>query len=705
MAATSSRAASPGARALPDGARARSFALRSEHLALAMILVLSGLLEFVKLGQNGFANIYYSAAVKSMLRSWHNFFFLASGPHGVVSVDKPPLGLWLEAASAKLFGFSPLSLLVPEGICAMLAVALMYRIVAPRLGTLAGLASALALAIFPSFVAVSRDNGVDPLLILLMLAACGVAVAAIESGRTRTLIGCALLVGLAFNAKGLAAYLCVPGIAVGYLVCAPGSWRRRIAQLVAAGIVAGLVSASWSAIVDATPSAQRPFVGSTFTNSEISLEFGYNGFGRVGGQEGGPGSVMHDETTAQFPLVRPGIDAPESEVEKAWHRAHPHPAPQPVQHVPAPPTHGRVRSTTLIPFASTHRTPVRIFGRGLGDQAGWDVPFAVVGAIALLLVVWWRRRDRRMALLLVLGGWFAVELLTLDFSKGIVHPYYASALGPGVAAMIGAAVCGLGALLRSERPKLAITGYALSVIAVSGTVGAQLFLIQRYGDPLWWRIPLVLVSFAALLAMPFLRARASWALGVTVAAALVAPMVYSFSVWLAPVNGTFPTAGPYNAAGFGGYGVRRASARTDRNLIHFLRTHGATQPYALLTNSSDQASPLILLGLGADAVGGYNTTDPAMSARRLATLVAAHLARYVYVDGPYATRGSNSATNAARLVCPEIPSLVWNDGSIAASSVLVDCAGRARYLRHPYRFARSFLRSAKRFDPTFRYKL
>jgi 4-amino-4-deoxy-L-arabinose transferase-like glycosyltransferase len=707
MATTTSRAASRGARALPDGASTRSWALRAEHFALAIILVLSGLLEFVKLGQNGFANIYYSAAVKSMLRSWHNFFFLASGPHGLVSVDKPPLGLWLEAASAKIFGFTPLGLLVPEGVCAVLAVALIYRIVAPRLGTLAGLASALALAVFPSFVAVSRDNGVDPMLILLMLAACGAAVAAIESGRTRTLLGCALLVGLAFNAKGLAAYLCVPGIALGYLVCAPGSVRRRLAQLVAAGIVLVVLSASWSAVVDATPASQRPFVGSTFNNSELSLEFGYNGFGRVGGQEGGPGNVTHNEVTAQFPLVRPGIDAPESGVERAYHRAHPNGAAKPVHRVPVavPTTHGRVRSTKLVPFASTHRTPVRIFGRGLGDQAGWDVPIALIGALALLFVVRRSRRDRRAGVLLVLGGWFAVELATLDFSSGIVHPYYASALGPGLAAMVGAGAVALASLLHSERPRVAITGYVLSVLGVGGTVGAQLFLIQRYGDPLWWRIPLVLISFAALLAIPFLRRRAGWALGVAVAALLVAPMAYSFSVWLAPVNGTFPTAGPYNAAGFGGYGVRRTSAHTDRNLINYLRTHGATLPYRLLTNSSDQASPLILLGLAADAVGGYNTTDPAMSAQRLATLVAEHKARFVYIDGPYATRGSNGATNAARLVCPEVSSLVWNNGSVVGGSVLVDCAGRARYLRHPYAFARSFLPKAKRYDPRLRYTL
>ena len=232
MATITPRAAEPAPPPRPGRAGAAPRRLRPlapAHLGLAAILVLSGLLQFVRLSQNGYANVYYSATVKSMLRSWHAFFFLSADPNGLISSDKPPLGLWVEAASAKLFGFAPLSLLIPEGICAVLAVALIYRIVAPRFGSVAGLLSAFSLAVFPSFVAVSRDNGVDPLLILLMLAACGAGLAAIDSGRLRTLVWCAVLAGLAFNTKSLAALLCVPGIGLGYLVCAPGRcggiWR------------------------------------------------------------------------------------------------------------------------------------------------------------------------------------------------------------------------------------------------------------------------------------------------------------------------------------------------------------------------------------------------------------------------------------------------------------------------------------------------
>jgi 4-amino-4-deoxy-L-arabinose transferase-like glycosyltransferase len=654
------------------------------------------------LSQNGFANGFYSAAVKSMLRSWHNFFFVSSDPNGFITVDKPPLALWLQGLSAKLFGFAPLSLIVPEGICAVLAVAILYRIVAPRFGPVAGLVSAFSLAVFPSFVAVSRENAVDPLLILLMLAACGAALAAIDSGRLRTLVWCGVLVGLAFNTKSLAAFLCIPGIAVGYIVCAPGTLRRRAAQLAGAGVVFVIVAISWSVAVDLTPAAQRPYVGGSVDNSEFQLEFGYNGFGRVGGQQGGPGSTTISLTFAQtFPLVRPGVNVPRDAFERHWYATHPPAAALPrrvAARPPAAPT-GRQRGFSAIPFAGT-RSPVRIFGTGLGDQAGWLIPLALIGMIAVAFVAR-GRRDRRTAALYVLGGWFLVELLTLDFSAGIVHPYYSSALGPGTAAMVGAGAVALGSLVRADPARRALSGYVLAVLAIGGTVAAQLVLIGREGDPLWWRVPLVVLCLGGVVAILAARARAGWAIAVAVGALLVAPAVYSFSVWLAPVDGTFPTAGPYNPAGPGGIGVTPADARADQGLVNFIATNGATKPYALFTQSSDEAAPLILLGLAASAEGGYGASDPALGNARLATLVANGEARYLLIGGPYAQRGSNSAVTAARLVCPEIPQRIWAPDTYGQSFFLVDCAGKAAQLRSPYQAAREYLRA----HPTVHYQL
>jgi len=676
----------------------------AERVSLLAVLVLSGLLEFVRLSQNGYANVYYAAAVKSMLRSWHNFFFVASDPNGLITVDKPPLALWLQALSAKVFGFAPSSLIVPEGVCAVLAVFVLYRVVAPRFGVWAGLAAALALAVFPSFVAVSRENGVDSLLILLMLVGAGLALAAIDSGRLRTLVWCGVAVGLAFNTKSLAALLVVPGIVAGYLVCAPGSWKRRVAHVSVAGAAFVAVSVSWSLAVDLTAASARPFVGGSVNNSEFQLEFGYNGFGRVGGQQGGPGTTSRPLSKAQLrPLLRPGVDLPESAPERRYfatrHATSPAPASVPVR---APTPSGRRRAAAPVPFGGT-RSPVRIFDSALGGQAGWLVPLALIGMLAIALPLRGRRRDRRFAAMLVLGGWFLVELGTLDFSAGIVHPYYSSALGPGVAAMAGAGAVAIASLVGGGEAPRALRGFVLAVLAVAGTLAAQLVLIAREGDPLWWRIPLVLLCLGALLAIPLARSRAGAAVAVCAGALLVAPMVFSFSVWLAPVDGTFPTAGLYSHAGYGGIDVNAADLPAYRGLAVYVETHGATRRYPLLTQSSDQAAPLILLGLRASAEGGYGASDPTLGNTQLAALVNAGGARYFLISGPYSNRGGNSAETAARLVCPEVPEFVWapKGSSSLGGSYLVDCAGRAAELRRPLETARSFLRA----HPNVHYRL
>jgi 4-amino-4-deoxy-L-arabinose transferase-like glycosyltransferase len=672
--------------------------VRPAHLGLAAVLAFSSLLEFNRLDQNGYANLYYAAGVKSMLRSLHNFFFVSFDPGGLVSIDKPPLGLWLQALSAKVFGFAPLSLLIPEGVCAVLAVALMYFIIARRLGQIAGLLAALALAVFPSFVAVSRDNALDPLLLLLMLAACGLALNAIESGRTRTLLLTAVFVGLAFNTKSLAALICVPGIALGYLVCAPVRPWRRIGQLALAGVVLVIVSLSWSLAVDATPAAQRPYVGSSSNNSELGLEFGYNGLGRTGGQVGGPPCPeAYPAPVSTIPIFRspPSANAAAATTTAAS--------------VPATGATGvpgvTVRDSEPVPFGSCP-SPLRIFGLGLGDQGGWTVPLAVIGLLALAFAAGpWRDRriwrDRRTGVLFVLGGWFVIELLALDFSKGIVHPYYASALGPGLAAMVGAAAAGFTALIRGSQRRRALVGVAAVALAALTTVGVDLVLIHRHGYPEFWRYPLLVLAVAAVCAIVILRRGAQWTVAALVLVLLVAPALYASSVWDAPVDGTFPSAGPYNRAGWGGISLPASELRANVALASYLRAHRPARRFAVLTEASDASSPLILLGLSAAAMGGYNTTDKSLSADGLATLVARHEARYVLVGGPYYDRGGDAGSNAARLVCPQIPQSEWYPSDPRQGVLhLVDCAGRAAALRHPFAVARAYLHAHPRtLDP------
>ena len=663
--------------------RSRRLPLRG-RCGLVGVVAASAVLNTVRLSQNGYANVFYSAGVKSMLRSWHNFVFVSFDPGGLVTVDKPPLALWVQAASAKLFGFSPLSLLLPEALLGAVAVGLLYLILEPRIGTPAAFAGALAMAVFPSFVAVSRENGVDTVLILLLVLACGAALRACDTGRLRALVWSGALVGLAFNTKTLAAYLAVPGIAAGYLVCAPVSLRRRIAHVAVAGVAMLAVSFAWIAFVELTPASKRPYVGSSTNNTELGLTFQYNGVGRVEGQAGGPGRVA----------TLPGAYVPAArqlEAAAAAAAAHPSAASEQTSggntaRVPKPTlkpieTSGRERNP--IPFGGSPSI-TRLFGRGLGDQGGWLLPFAFLGALALALLALLERPpearfDRpRLAVALVLGGWFLVEAAVLSLSKGIVHPYYVSALAPGAGAMVGAGAAALATLARGHRRVL---GLALLALAIAATVAVQVVLLHREHYMSWF-VPVLLVGAGAgLCALLALRRLAAPALAATLALLLVAPAAYSATTWLAPAEGTFPAAGPERTAGAGAYGINAKDLEVDAALAAYVSTHRPGSRWALFTVASSTAAPMMLFGLDAGALGGYSGTDPALDGPGLARLVASREARYVLLGGEYSLRGGNRATKAVLRACRVMVPAEWNSPlGYPLGLVLFDCAGRERAL-------------------------
>jgi 4-amino-4-deoxy-L-arabinose transferase-like glycosyltransferase len=666
--------------------------LAPRHAGLAGVLGLSAALNLWSLSQNGWANTYYSGAVDSMLRSWHNFLFVSFDAGGLVSVDKPPLALWLQAASAKVFGLSSLSLLLPEAIAGVLAVAVVYRIVRPRFGTAAALASALALAVFPSFVAVARDNNPDVLLILLMVLACGAALKAIETGRLRSLLWCAVLVGLAFNTKMLAAYLVVPGIALAYLVCAPGSVRGRLVRLGAAGATMLAVSAAWLALVDLTPASKRPYVGSSQNNSAFSLAFNYNGVGRVEGQLGGPGQAGgrgggrsfgppagNGQTPAAPPAGAGGL--------AGFGRGGPPGAPGGGRPGGAGGGPGGARSSAF----GGPTGAFRLFSAGIGDQGGWMLPFALVGALAVALTLRRRpRRDPRLAALIVFGGWFAVEAAILSYSKGIIHPYYVSALGPSTAVLAGAGAVAMVQLARRGGWRV-----AAPLAAVAATVAVEVVLLRRVDFIAWW-IPLLLaIAVAGALVLVAWRRQAAPAMAALVLALALAPAAYATTVWDAPVSGIFPAAGKSQGRGPGGPGGRfGGNDSNDAALARYVRTHAPGSKWDVLVQSSTQAAPLILeQHISAGSLGGFNGDDRVLDADGLAKLVASGEARYVQSGSSFPGRGGNDASTAVQSACREVPASVWGGssssgagagagrgGPFGGGGTLYDCQGAATKL-------------------------
>src|SRR4051812_34865376 len=255
---------------------------------IAGALLLAAVLCLWELTSSGYSNTYYAAAAKAGSESWKAWFFGALDPGSFITVDKPPLSLWLMGLSARILGFSSFSMLLPQALCTIGAVALLFSTVRRVFGPAAGIAAALALAITPVTVAIGRVNNPDALLVLLLVASAWLLVRALESGRTRHLALCGAVVGLAFMTKMLQGWMVVPALALAYLVAGPPRLPKRIGQLAVAGVVMVAVSAAWPLAVTLWPGA-KPYIGGSTDGSVWDLILGYNGFGRLTGGEGGMG--------------------------------------------------------------------------------------------------------------------------------------------------------------------------------------------------------------------------------------------------------------------------------------------------------------------------------------------------------------------------------------------------------------------------------
>jgi 4-amino-4-deoxy-L-arabinose transferase-like glycosyltransferase len=348
---------------------------------LIVLLAVAGVANLWDLSRGGWANEYYAAAVRSMTLSWHNFLFVSFDPGGVMTADKPPLGLWVQALSARVFGFNSWSILAPEALMGMGTVLLIYDLVRRRFGRIGGLVAGLTLAITPITIAMSRHNNPDSALILCCVAALWFAARGFEDGRARWIVWSGVMVGLAFEAKMATALLVVPGIAAAWLWVSPHKPLRRVSQLLAGGAALVAVGGAWPLLVALTPAADRPWISGTSDNSIWSLITGYNGLGRISGQTGGPASA-------------PG------------------------------------------PGGSTG--VFRLLNSALGAQAGWLLGFALVSGIGLVALTRLRRRDPTTGWTIAMGGAFLTSAVVFSSAQGIFRPYYVAFLAPFTAALVGA---------------------------------------------------------------------------------------------------------------------------------------------------------------------------------------------------------------------------------------------------------------------------
>jgi 4-amino-4-deoxy-L-arabinose transferase-like glycosyltransferase len=558
----------------------------------------TALLYLWGLGASGWANAFYSAAAQAGSESWKALFYGSSDAASAITVDKPPLSIWAMALSVRMFGLNAWSILVPQALMGVASVGVLYATVRRWFSPPAALISGAVLALTPVAVLMFRFNNPDAMLVLLLTVAAYATVRALERAGTWWLVIAGSAVGFAFLTKMLQALLVVPALALVYLVAAPTPLRRRVWQVLVAGAALVASAGWWVAILELVPASARPYIGGSQDNSVLELIFGYNGFGRltgdevgsVGGGGRGQGGGMWGETS--------------------WHR---------------------------------------LFDAEWGGQIAWLLP----AALGLMVAAFWLTRraprtDRTRAALLLWGGWLVVTSLVFSYGQGIIHPYYAVALAPAIGALVG-----IGATMLWQR-RADIRARAALAAAVVGTAVLASTLLDRSPD---WHSELRPVVIAAGLAAAGLLLAGDHPgrrLGVvTVVAALVAtmtaPLAYSLQTAASPHDGAIPSAGPAVAGGRGGPAGGRFGRPGFRATPPFAQNAvpgvagGNTMPGFQGFPGAQGTPPALAGGTARGGFGGgpgglLRGSDPS---DEMVTLLDEDASRYTWVA---AAVGSNSAS-------------------------------------------------------------
>lgn len=682
------------------------------HIIVVGIMLLSVMLHFSNLEAISDANTYYTAAVESMLQSWSNFFFVAAEPGGSVTIDKPPLGLWIEAAFAFVLGVEGWVVSLPNILAGVFSVPLLYHMVKKYMGVVAGLVAVLVLVVTPVAIATDRNNTMDGMLVFALLLAAWAFIKATESGKARWLFLGAFIVGLGFNIKMLQAFLPLPAFYSLYLFGAKTGWFRKIFNLGVATVILIVVSLSWAVIVDLTPADQRPYIGSSDDNTVMELIVGHNGLSRLFGgggnravaQDGGPPDGQNvqapgfnpDGNNSRLPagppqealaacdnlsqgkscsfttrngnatngscITPPDTDqlacAPQGRIpqngEPAQQSNRPGTPAGALGDSPnaSPDDPADAGNNSSTPFSHETGSPgiARFFVYPLSKQMSWLLPFALV---SMALMVFGARvrlpLEPEHKALVLWGGWLLTCMVFFSSVEGIFHAYYAIMLAPALGAVVGG---GFGQLWQWQANRR--WDDTLLVAAAITNIIFQIYTAFQYGaTAAWVYIPvIILMAGAGMLVLRSLR-RAGY---VTILTALLTiPLIWTvLTVFDATPEVNLPSAfdGAQQTAPRPAPELNERN-KADGNLVAYLQANTQDTEYMVAVPNSHTGSPLVLAtGRPVLYMGGFNGADPVIDADGLVEMVANGELRYVmFGDG----NGKQDITRWLETSCAVVP--------------------------------------------------
>ncbi|WP_133247068.1 glycosyltransferase family 39 protein [Pseudarthrobacter sp. AG30] len=458
---------------------------------MLLILVLNGILNFWNLGINGWANYFYSSAVQSGTQDLGSAFFGSSDWGNSITVDKPPLSLWVMEISTKMFGFTPIGILAPQAIMGVISTLLIYVIIRKNFSAIPALFAAAVFFTTPIVVLMSRYNNPDPLMLLLMLVSVHAVQHAIESNRLRYLILTGVAVGLAFMTKQLQGLLVLPSVSAAYLFWGNAAWSTRLKNSAISGAVMVFTGGFWMTVVDLIPAGVRPYVGGSQSNSMLELTLAYNGLDRIVGTDANPVANLIPE---QFRQV------------------------------------------------DSDAGLTRLLNANYGQEIGWMLPAAIIGA--LLTAFGWKllpRKGGARTLAFMAITWFLGTYLVLSFMGNQIHTYYTEALSAPLALTLGVA-----SAIYVQHHQLFVVRAVAAAGILATAMCTWLILSSVVGWPEWLGNGIMLLG-ALGAALSVVRPPARWlevgAASVAVVAMLAGPLLTSALNTALPQNGSNPVSG------------------------------------------------------------------------------------------------------------------------------------------------------------------